>query len=270
MSQTRNASEQHEASVFFSHNGRQDPLTMTSPGSPPEYLAMPGSDSQTSEEDYDDITHPTAANVRNRKDGSASANGIQRPDKPLTPLQLEKNERAFILRDDGDLREILRRGLQRAKDPSGKTKNRAKFSDLVFTRKFSTFDRQNEDAANSPFHGFFTLFWISVFIFMLKVGAENWRKWGNPLGTNEIMQGMFRRDLLVLLAADGLMCGITGISWVLQKLIYAGYIDWDRAGWVIQNVSLTIPAMYELGTNENSPVSCGRLCSLLACLVCRL
>lgn len=112
-----------------------------------------------------------------------------------------------------------------------------KFRDLVFTRTFSTFDRQNADAANSPFHGFFTLFWMAVFLFVLKIGAENWRRTGSPFGTNEIMRVMFGRDLVLLLVADGVMCGATGVSWVLQQAVKRGWINWDREGWVLQNVS---------------------------------
>jgi hypothetical protein len=65
---------------------------------------------------------------------------------------------------------------------------------MVFTRQFSAFDRQNEATANSPFHGFYVLFWIAVALLIVKMGAENWRKTGSPLGTNEIMKYMFRRD----------------------------------------------------------------------------
>lgn len=40
--------------------------------------------------------------------------------------------------------------------------------------------------------------------------------------------------------ADGIMCGATGVSWVLQRLVHAGYLDWDRSGWIIQNVWQTL------------------------------
>ncbi|KAH8887777.1 MBOAT family protein [Thozetella sp. PMI_491] len=136
-----------------------------------------------------------------------------------------------------DEKELVRQGVQRAGSGAAR---RGKFSDMVFTRKFSAFDRQNKDAANSPFHGFFTLFWMAMFLFMVKIGAENWKKHGNPLGTNEMMKTMFRRDVLVLLFADGIICGLTGVSWLLQKAMFAGYIDWDRSGWVIQNVWQTL------------------------------
>ena len=116
-------------------------------------------------------------------------------------------------------------------------KRRGKFSDLVFTRNFSTFDRQNALAASSPFHGFFTLFWLGVFLFVIKIGAENWRLYGSPLGRSEIFNIMFHRDVLVLLVADGVMCASTGVSWILQRfLIRPGLVDWDREGWVLQSL----------------------------------
>ncbi|XXH03593.1 fimbrin [Hypoxylon texense] len=112
---------------------------------------------------------------------------------------------------------------------------REKLRDMVFTKQFSCFDRQNQDAANSQFHGFYVLFWIGMTILIIKMGAENWRKTGNPLGTNEIMKTMFRRDgrtghqedhltvdiVVVLLLSDGIMCGLTGI-W--QTLFIAGVV----------------------------------------------
>ncbi|KAI2606102.1 MBOAT-domain-containing protein [Hypoxylon fragiforme] len=111
---------------------------------------------------------------------------------------------------------------------------------MVFTRQFSTFDRQNQDAAKSPFHGFYVLFWIAMTILILKTGAENWRKTGNPLGTNEIMRTMFRRDVIVLLFSDGIICGLTGVSWLIQRLVFLDYISWDRSGWIIQNIWQTL------------------------------
>ncbi|KAK3956774.1 MBOAT, membrane-bound O-acyltransferase family-domain-containing protein [Pseudoneurospora amorphoporcata] len=120
---------------------------------------------------------------------------------------------------------------------SRRSKRRGKFSDLVFTRKFSTFDRQNSLAATSPFHGFFTLFWIAISLFVIKIGAENWRLYGNPLGRNEILKIMLHRDLMVLLIADGVMCFSTGFSWILQRFfVRRGLVDWDREGWVLQHI----------------------------------
>ncbi|KAL2178305.1 MBOAT, membrane-bound O-acyltransferase family-domain-containing protein [Thermothelomyces heterothallicus CBS 202.75] len=126
-----------------------------------------------------------------------------------------------------------------------KTTSRHKFTAPVFTRAFTAFDRQNPNAANSPFHGFFTLFWMAVFLFVVKIAATNWRAHGSPLGTNEIMRTMFEgshgREVLVLAVADGVMCAATGFGWALQRYgIRGGWVDWDGAGWILQNVWQTL------------------------------
>ena len=126
------------------------------------------------------------------------------------------------------------------RNPASAKKRRSKFSDLVFTRQFTAFDRQNADSADSPFHGFFTLFWLGTAIYMIKLAAENWRQHGNILGSNEIMGLMFRRDVMVLGLSDGVMCGITGFGLILQKLIARGLISWENEGWIIQSVSSCI------------------------------
>lgn len=87
-------------------------------------------------------------------------------------------------------------------------------------------------------------------MFMLKTGAENWKSTGSPLGTNDIMKNMFRRDVVVLLLSDGIMCGITGVSWLLQLLIYKGYIDWDGAGWILQNIWQTLFVFGNIGWTQ--------------------
>jgi sterol O-acyltransferase len=213
----------------------------------------------TSEEDYDNLTtSPEAVIVRRRpisKRGSEQPKTLlpapklesisTRPQASTTSLSKQEGRpksrpAALISREDKEFRELVLNGLKRVQDPASSSANgrrRGKFSDLVFTRKFSAFDRQNEQAANSPFHGFFTLFWIAVTLFVVKIGANNWTASGSVLGNNEIMRVMFRRDILVLLVADGVMCGLTGVSWLLQQAVFKGYVDWDREGWILQNVS---------------------------------
>ncbi|KAK4133982.1 hypothetical protein BT67DRAFT_442492 [Trichocladium antarcticum] len=95
--------------------------------------------------------------------------------------------------------------------------------------------------SSSPFHGFFTLFWLAVFLFMVRIGADNWRRTGRVLGENEIVGGIMfgrgGREVVVLLLADGLMClGGTGVGWAVQRLVLAGWMDWDGTGWVVQSV----------------------------------
>jgi sterol O-acyltransferase len=75
---------------------------------------------------------------------------------------------------------------------------------------------------------------------MLQIAARNYQKYGNPLGSNEIMGLMFHREVIMLGLSDGVMCAATGFSLILQKLIRRGFLSWDREGWIIQSVSLSV------------------------------
>ena len=80
--------------------------------------------------------------------------------KSLT-VRLERTEQAGLYQltaEDPELRNLLKQGFERSKD-GGFKKRRSRFRDLVFTRQFTAFDRQNSQSASSPFHGFFSLFW---------------------------------------------------------------------------------------------------------------
>lgn len=131
---------------------------------------------------------------------------------------------------------VLTDHLQARNGTSKEQKRRSKFSDLVFTRQFTAFDRLNSEYADSPFHGFYNLFWLCTAVFMIRLAAQNWAVYGNILGSNEILGLMLRRDLLVLGLSDGVLFITTGFGWALQKLVQKEYITWDKEGWIIQNV----------------------------------
>lgn len=184
-----------------------------------------------SEEDYDENVRPALADGRlvRRRPRPATAS----PD----PVQVRPRRDSgvhMIPDDDKSFQMLLRSSSRRARDstPSGR---RGKFADLVFTRQFSAFDRQNV-SATSPFHGFYTLFWLGTALFVLRISMDNWRTYGSVLGSSDIMKTMFSRDVFVLLLSDGFMCGLTGMSWIIQKLVFADYLDWDRSGWIIQHI----------------------------------
>jgi sterol O-acyltransferase len=46
--------------------------------------------------------------------------------------------------------------------------------------------------------------------------------------------------VLALLVLDATMCALTGVSWLIQKLVFLGYLDWDREGWIVQHVWQTL------------------------------
>ncbi|KAH6644023.1 MBOAT, membrane-bound O-acyltransferase family-domain-containing protein [Boeremia exigua] len=122
-----------------------------------------------------------------------------------------------------DFREIMHSGMQKEVEKlSGKSK--ARLRDLVFTRQFTTFDRQNPSASQSPFHGFFTLFWIAMALLLTRIAAWNYKEEGSIFGKAEILHLMVDRDLFVLLATDAAMCCATSFGFFLQKAIAAGSV----------------------------------------------
>ena len=182
-----------------------------------------------------DVSTATSNKRLSLKADVSLSNRSRRRSIPVTLQRTDTRGRYLLSADDPEIREILSRGLQReAKGPD--TKLRSRFSDLVFTRQFTTFDRQNPASASSPFHGFFTLFWLSIFLMLVKLAASNWKTYGSVFGPHEILTMMFHRDVVVLGLTDGLMCASTVFCLLLQKVILAGYLSWDRSGWIIQNV----------------------------------
>ena len=77
---------------------------------------------------------------------------------------------------------------------------------------------------------------MSVALLLIKIAATNWRNEGSIFGKNEIVQMMVRRDLMLLGLTDGVMCGITIICLPIQILVFKGWINWDKSGWILQNV----------------------------------
>ncbi|KAI9878800.1 MAG: acyl-CoA/sterol acyltransferase [Pleopsidium flavum] len=157
------------------------------------------------------------------------------------PIRLEETDqkrRHLLTVDDPGLRDILRRGIER-ESQGVDVKRRSKFSDLVFTRQFTAFDRQNSTSAASLFHGFYTLFWLGTALLLMKVAANNFKTYGSIFGRNEIMTMMFHRDVALLGLTDGVMCASTYFCLLLQRTIVKGYVSWNRQGWIIQSVRMS-------------------------------
>lgn len=145
-----------------------------------------------------------------------------------------KKSKYTVTTDDPDFREMVRAGMQREADKrSGKSKGTPR--DLVFTRQFTTFDRQNP-VSQSPFHGFFTLFWISMFLLLGRIAAGNYRTQGSIFGDAEILHLMVDRDLFVMLTTDVSMCAATSFGFFLHKAIAKEYLTWNGSGWIIQSL----------------------------------
>jgi sterol O-acyltransferase len=154
-------------------------------------------------------------------------------------IRLEKTDRKghyVLTADDPDIRDILRKGMEREEAMQDPSKKARSLRDLVFTRQFTTFDRQNPLSAESPFHGFFTLFWLAMAIMFLKVSASNYKEYGSIFGGNEVFKIMFGHDVLVLGLTDAVMVASSAVGFLLQLAVVRNYISWNRTGWIIQNL----------------------------------
>jgi sterol O-acyltransferase len=155
--------------------------------------------------------------------------GTRRKSIQVVVEETGKKSKYTVTTDDPDFREIIRAGVRR------ETEKRGGPRELIFTRQFTTFDRQNPHS-QSPFHGFFTLFWISMALLLLRIAAGNYRTQGSVFGNAEILHLMVDRDLFVMLTTDVSMCAATSFGFFLHKAIAADYLTWNKSGWIIQSV----------------------------------
>lgn len=172
------------------------------------------------------------------EDGTYNDNADPKQNKKRKSIQVTFNDSGKKVQHNllaEDLRNIIRAGMQNeVAKLSGKSK--ARLRDLVFTRQFTTFDRQNPSASESPFHGFFTLFWIGMALLLTRIAAGNYKDEGSVFGKAEILHLMVDRDLFVLLATDAAMCVASSFGFFLHKAIAADYLTWSGSGWIIQSV----------------------------------
>lgn len=199
-------------------------------------------------EDYDDVRPEADALIDgshggdlevdlDKKEEATAEDLVRRTRRRSIPIRLEKTDkrgRYLLHADDPVIRELLRQGMEKQRKTA--PVQRTSVRDLVFTRRFTTFDRQNAKSHESPFFGFFTLFWIAMALLLLRVAAQNYRTYGSVVGTNEIVKMMLSKDVLLFGVTDGVLCGSTGFGLVLQWMVLKGWIDWEGMGYIIENI----------------------------------
>lgn len=146
-----------------------------------------------------------------------------------------KESKYIVTTDDPDFREVMRAGMRREADRRSGDLKKSHPADLVFKRQYTAFDRQNP-VSQSPFHGFFTLFWISMFLLLGRIAAGNYKTQGSIFGDAEILHLMVDRDLFVMLTTDVSMCAATSFGFFLHKAIEHDYLTWNGSGWIIQSL----------------------------------
>lgn len=159
---------------------------------------------------------------------------------PIRLEKIDKKGRYLLTADDPEIRAILTRGFDKRRGLPSTKSSGTKLKEMVFTRRFTTFDRQNPSHADSPFLGFYVLFWIAMALLLVQVAAQNYRLYSNPLGEMHLLRLMFSRELIALGLTDGVMFATTAIGLGLQLVISKGYISWNRSGWIIQNLWQTL------------------------------
>jgi sterol O-acyltransferase len=206
---------------------------------PPEDSWTPETSSGTSDVDGTNELKPRTTAILS-EDSSSETQPIKQHESRRKSIQVvleqsgKKGEYIFTAKDPV-FQEVLQSGLQReAEKRNGKSYKKPQ--NLVFTQQFTTFDRQNASAAQSPFHGFFTLFWIAMALLLGRIAALNYRAKGSIFGNAEVLHLMVDRDLFVMLTTDVAMCVATSFGFFLQKAIAKGYLTWNGSGWLVQSL----------------------------------
>lgn len=116
--------------------------------------------------------------LRPTSKGTTNGNGLPALNRRTSiHVVLEKTNRKgryVLTAEEPEVRELLRKTVEAELSQADPKKRRKGFRDLVFTRQFTTFDRQNPLSASSPFYGFFTLFWLCMAMLLIRVAAHNW------------------------------------------------------------------------------------------------
>lgn len=104
---------------------------------------------------------------------------------------------------------------------------------ITFTPRSSHFDTNNPSSGANEFRGFFTLFWISIFLFTARTYIEGIEANGAPL--NLQFAALFSRHALPLALSDLILVLSTGVCVPFAKLLAKGYIKYHWTGVIIQH-----------------------------------
>ncbi|KAE8227479.1 hypothetical protein CF319_g60 [Tilletia indica] len=109
-------------------------------------------------------------------------------------------------------------------------KKRGKTRTIVsFRERTSHFDRFNAVSSADPFRGFYTLFWIGMFLTMVNTIYTSWSKHGQFISLT--FAELFSKDAIVLAISDGVMVGSTFICVPFAMALHRGWRYWPRLIW---------------------------------------
>ncbi|KAG6891594.1 hypothetical protein C0992_002632 [Termitomyces sp. T32_za158] len=108
---------------------------------------------------------------------------------------------------------------------------------ITFAPRKSHFDSTNELSGENEFRGFFSLFWISIFIFTVRVYVRGIESNGRPL--NLAFATMFSQDLLTLAISDAVLVLSTSLCVPFAFALQKRWINYYWTGLVIQHIYQT-------------------------------
>ncbi|KAI0310401.1 MBOAT, membrane-bound O-acyltransferase family-domain-containing protein [Amylostereum chailletii] len=108
---------------------------------------------------------------------------------------------------------------------------------LAFVPRRSAFDISNEESSKNHFRGFFSLFWISIFIFTMRTYIRSFQDHGRPL--NLELATLFSRDARVLALSDAVLVLSTSICVPFAKAVRNGWIKYYWTGVALQHLLQT-------------------------------
>ncbi|CAK5283143.1 unnamed protein product [Mycena citricolor] len=119
-----------------------------------------------------------------------------------------------------------------------RTKSSKKLRALItFSPRESAFDINNKASGTNEFRGFFTLFWISMFLFTVSTYIRSIETNGHAL--NMQFATMFSRDAITLALSDAVLVLSTGLSVPFAYAISRGWVRYYWTGLIIQHVLQT-------------------------------
>ena len=115
--------------------------------------------------------------------------------------------------------------------PYRPSKNSTKLlAKLTFVPRTSHFESSGAD----PFRGFYVLFWIAIFLFILRTYVTSLDETGYPLSL--AFATLFSKDALSLAISDAVLVSSTALSVVLVKMMKNGWIRYYPTGMFIQHI----------------------------------
>ncbi|EPT00989.1 hypothetical protein FOMPIDRAFT_149567 [Fomitopsis schrenkii] len=108
---------------------------------------------------------------------------------------------------------------------------------VTFTPRKSHFDTTNERSGTNEFRGFFTLFWISMFVFVVRSYILSYQELGYPL--EGAFFDLFSRDAVTLALSDAVLILSTGLCVPFVKACVKGWIRYYWVGVIMQHLYQT-------------------------------